>query len=80
VLCSGHRFDSNNRALNAAAQAAREHRSQLGADQRPAQELGNSYFGKRVPANIDRGSGELNVLPPRELMDIQTRSTGTANT
>jgi hypothetical protein len=50
------------------------------ADQRPAQELVNSCFGERVDTDIDRGSGEQNGLSRRDLMDVQTRSTGTANT
>jgi len=49
-----HRFGSNNRALNAAAQAARQRPQPVGADQRPAQEFVNSCFGERVPADIDR--------------------------
>src|SRR5262245_6397741 len=50
-----------------------------------SRDIGNGFdredvFSERTPADIDRGSGEQNGLPRRDLMDVQTRSTGTVNT
>ena len=37
-------------------------------------------FSERIPAPTSSVEGEQNGLPLRDLMDVQTRSTGTVNT